>query len=39
MTNNTELVESMMSTTKAIGTENLINILKNYARVDGGNSK
>ena len=39
MINNAELVESMMSTSKAIGSENLMNILKNYARVDGSNSK
>jgi len=32
-----ELIESMLSTSKAIGTDNLLNILKNYARVDGSN--
>ena len=29
----------MLKTTKAIGSENLLNILKNYARVEGGNGK
>jgi len=32
-----ELVEKMVQTTaKAVGSENLMNILKNYARVSGG---
>jgi nuclear GTP-binding protein len=39
MLNNTELVETMLQTTKAVGSENLLNILKNYARVEGGNGK
>ncbi len=34
-----ELVESMLKTTKAIGSENLIQLLKNYARVDGTQNK
>ncbi len=29
-----EMVESMMSGTSAVGTENLMNVLKNYARVE-----
>jgi len=32
---NPELVEKMTSQSKAVGTENLMNILKNYARVEG----
>ncbi|CDW83179.1 guanine nucleotide-binding 3-like [Stylonychia lemnae] len=39
MLNNSELIESMVHTSKAIGSENLMNILKNYARVEGGNGK
>jgi ribosome biogenesis GTPase A len=39
MMNNAELVESMVQTSKAVGSENLMNILKNYARVEGGNGK
>ena len=39
MANNQDLVESMLNTTKAVGTENLMNILKNYARVEGGKAK
>lgn len=39
MLNNTDLVDSMIHTSKAIGSENLMNILKNYARVEGGNGK
>lgn len=39
MINNANLVESMVQTSKAIGSENLLNILKNYARVEGGNGK
>lgn len=35
MTDNTELIDKMISTSKAIGSENLMNLLKNYARVDG----
>lgn len=35
MINNSEMVESMMNTSKAVGSENLMNILKNYARVEG----
>jgi hypothetical protein len=30
-----ELVEKMTATSKAIGSENLLNILKNYARIEG----
>lgn len=39
MLNNSALVESMLGTTKAIGSENLMNILKNYARVEGSGGK
>ena len=39
MTNNSDLVENMLSTSKAVGSDNLLNILKNYARVEGGNGK
>jgi len=35
MVNNADLVESMVQTSKAVGSENLMNILKNYARVEG----
>lgn len=35
MTSNTGMVEDMLQTSKAIGSENLLNILKNYARVEG----
>lgn len=38
MINNTEMVDKMTSLTTAVGTENLLNILKNWARV-GGDSK
>ncbi len=39
MINNSDLIESMVNTSKAIGSENLMNILKNYARVQGTNNK
>jgi len=40
MFDNPELIEKMTSTTsQAVGAENLMNILKNYARVGGGNGK
>ena len=35
---NAEMVDKMTSLSTAVGTENLLNILKNYARV-GGDSK
>lgn len=35
MTENSGMIEEMLKTSKAIGSENLINILKNYARVEG----
>jgi len=35
MLENSSMVEEMLQTSKAIGSENLINILKNYARVEG----
>jgi nuclear GTP-binding protein len=38
MISNSDMVESMLHTSKAIGTENLLNILKNYARVEGSAS-
>jgi len=40
MMENPKLVEKMINTTsKAVGSENLMNILKNYARVEGGKAK
>jgi nuclear GTP-binding protein len=39
MINKSDMVEDMLQQSKAVGTENLMNILKNYARVDGGNAK
>ncbi len=39
MLNNSGMVEEMLSTSKAVGSENLMNILKNYARVEGQNGK
>ena len=39
MINNSELVENMLQTSKAVGSENLMNILKNYARVEGSSGK
>ena len=30
-----DLVENMVSHSQAVGSENLMNILKNYARVEG----
>lgn len=39
MVTNSDMIESMVHTSKAIGSENLMNILKNYARVEGGNGK
>ena len=33
--NNADMVDKMTSQSKAIGTDNLLNVLKNYARVDG----
>jgi hypothetical protein len=35
MLENSSMVEEMLQTSKAIGSENLLNILKNYARVEG----
>ena len=35
MMNNAEMVEKMTNLSTAVGTENLMNILKNYARIDG----
>jgi hypothetical protein len=34
MTTKADMVEDMLHTSKAIGSENLMNILKNYARVE-----
>lgn len=39
MTQNPGMVENMLQTSKAIGSENLLNILKNYARVEGSTGK
>jgi len=33
--NNSQMIEKMTNLSTAVGTENLLNILKNYARVDG----
>jgi hypothetical protein len=33
------MVEEMLATSKAVGTENLMNILKNYARLDNSKAK
>jgi hypothetical protein len=33
------MVEEMLHTSKAVGSENLMNILKNYARVEGSGGK
>lgn len=38
MLENSGMVEEMLQTSKAIGSENLLNILKNYARVEGSQS-
>jgi nuclear GTP-binding protein len=38
MVNNSGMIESMLHTSRAIGSENLLNILKNYARVEGSTS-
>jgi nuclear GTP-binding protein len=38
MTDNSGMIEEMLKTSKAVGSENLINILKNYARVEGSTS-
>jgi hypothetical protein len=35
MLENSSMVEEMLQTSTAIGSENLLNILKNYARVEG----
>jgi hypothetical protein len=35
MINNSGMVEEMLQTSKAVGSENLLNILKNYARIEG----
>jgi len=38
MVNNSGMIESMLHTSRAIGSENLLNILKNYSRVEGSTS-
>lgn len=38
MTDKSGMIEEMLKTSKAVGSENLINILKNYARVEGAAS-
>jgi hypothetical protein len=35
MIDKSDMVSDMLQTSKAIGSENLLNILKNYARVEG----
>jgi ribosome biogenesis GTPase A len=39
MTSNPDMVAEMLHTSKAIGSENLMNILKNYARVENQSGK
>ena len=39
MINNSGMVEEMLQTSKAVGSENLLNILKNYARIEGQSGK
>lgn len=39
MINNADMINDMIHSSKAVGSENLMNILKNYARVEGGNGK
>lgn len=39
MINNSDMINDMIHSSKAVGSENLMNILKNYARVEGGNGK
>ena len=39
MIDRADLVEKMASQSKALGTENLMNVLKNYARINGEQSK
>lgn len=39
MLDNPNMIEKMTATSKAIGSENLLNILKNYSRVEGQHSK
>jgi hypothetical protein len=38
MTEKPAMVEEMLHTSGAVGSENLLNILKNYARVEGAAS-
>jgi len=38
MIGNSDMVSDMLQTSRAIGSENLLNILKNYARVEGSQS-
>lgn len=39
MINQSGMIEEMLHTSKAVGSENLMNILKNYARVEGSGGK
>ena len=39
MLDNSDLIERMANQAKALGTDNLMNILKNYARIDGASAK
>ena len=37
--NNSEMVNKMTAQSLAVGTENSLNVLKNYARMEGSNAK
>lgn len=39
MTQNSDLVDKLTSSSNAVGVESLMNILKNYARIDGDDKK
>ena len=39
MIDRSDLIERMANQAKALGTDNLMNVLKNYARIDGANAK
>jgi nuclear GTP-binding protein len=39
MTENSDLVDKLTSSSNAVGVESLMNILKNYARIDGDDKK
>ena len=39
MLDKSDLIEKMASQAKALGTDNLMNVLKNYARIEGKKEK